>query len=220
MPAESRRWLVDASVAFGWFVAVPGSTQAVRLLEAAPPARLLAPDLVLIQLLNAGWKSHRIGAITTEPFDAMALRAAEPFAALVPATELLPRARRWCERLDHPACDCLYVALAERDDATVVTADRRLLGRLTGSGMDRPDVLELADLASIQVMGAPSPDSMESWRGCHWQGLPFRPDRWGPRVRPGGGGVEAARAIEPLCMLWCIPGFLRNEWAHAFKLLT
>jgi 8-hydroxy-5-deazaflavin:NADPH oxidoreductase len=34
------------------------------------------------------------------------------------------------------------------------------------------------------------------------------------------GGVEAARAIEPLCILWCIPGMLRNEWGHAFKLLT
>jgi predicted dinucleotide-binding enzyme len=35
------------------------------------------------------------------------------------------------------------------------------------------------------------------------------------------GKAEAARAIEPLCMLWCIPGFLRNDWsAHAFKLLT
>lgn len=33
------------------------------------------------------------------------------------------------------------------------------------------------------------------------------------------GGAEAARAIEPLCMLWCIPGFLHNEWMHAFKLL-
>jgi 8-hydroxy-5-deazaflavin:NADPH oxidoreductase len=33
------------------------------------------------------------------------------------------------------------------------------------------------------------------------------------------GKVEAARAIEPLCMLWCIPGLLRNEWTHAFKLL-
>jgi 8-hydroxy-5-deazaflavin:NADPH oxidoreductase len=33
------------------------------------------------------------------------------------------------------------------------------------------------------------------------------------------GSVEAARAIEPLCMLWCIPGFARNEWTHAFKLL-
>lgn len=34
------------------------------------------------------------------------------------------------------------------------------------------------------------------------------------------GKAEGARAIEPLCILWCIPGFLRNDWAHAFKLLT
>jgi len=34
------------------------------------------------------------------------------------------------------------------------------------------------------------------------------------------GKAEAARAIEPLCMLWCIPGLLRNDWVHAFKLLT
>ena len=34
------------------------------------------------------------------------------------------------------------------------------------------------------------------------------------------GKAEAARAIEPLCMLWCIPGFIRNDWMHAFKLLT
>ena len=33
------------------------------------------------------------------------------------------------------------------------------------------------------------------------------------------GGVEGARAIEPLCMLWCIPGFIRNQWTHAFKML-
>jgi predicted dinucleotide-binding enzyme len=33
------------------------------------------------------------------------------------------------------------------------------------------------------------------------------------------GQVEAARAIEPLCILWCIPGMLRNDWMHAFKLL-
>jgi predicted dinucleotide-binding enzyme len=33
------------------------------------------------------------------------------------------------------------------------------------------------------------------------------------------GKAEAARVIEPLCILWCIPGFLRGEWSHAFKLL-
>jgi 8-hydroxy-5-deazaflavin:NADPH oxidoreductase len=34
------------------------------------------------------------------------------------------------------------------------------------------------------------------------------------------GGAEAARAIEPLCMLWCIPGLRQNRWSHAFKLLV
>ena len=32
------------------------------------------------------------------------------------------------------------------------------------------------------------------------------------------GKAEAARAIEPLCILWCVPGLLRNDWTHAFKL--
>lgn len=33
------------------------------------------------------------------------------------------------------------------------------------------------------------------------------------------GGVKSARVIEPLCILWCIPGFLRNQWSHSFTLL-
>jgi predicted dinucleotide-binding enzyme len=33
------------------------------------------------------------------------------------------------------------------------------------------------------------------------------------------GAASAARAIEPLCILWCIPGFLKNDWMHAFKVL-
>ena len=34
------------------------------------------------------------------------------------------------------------------------------------------------------------------------------------------GAAPAARAIEPLCQLWCIPGLLEGRWSHAFKLLT
>jgi 8-hydroxy-5-deazaflavin:NADPH oxidoreductase len=33
------------------------------------------------------------------------------------------------------------------------------------------------------------------------------------------GAAEAARAIEPLCILWCIPGFRGRGWTHALKLL-
>jgi predicted dinucleotide-binding enzyme len=33
------------------------------------------------------------------------------------------------------------------------------------------------------------------------------------------GSAVAARAIEPLCQLWCIPGFRQNHWTHAFRVL-
>ena len=34
------------------------------------------------------------------------------------------------------------------------------------------------------------------------------------------GGIIAARALEPLCIRWCLRGFQHNQWNHAFKLLT
>lgn len=34
------------------------------------------------------------------------------------------------------------------------------------------------------------------------------------------GRIEGARVTEPLCQLWCLPGFLRNDWAHAFKVIA
>jgi predicted dinucleotide-binding enzyme len=43
-------------------------------------------------------------------------------------------------------------------------------------------------------------------------------DRFGWEIEDLGA-AEAARAIEPLCILWCIPGFLENRWTHAYKVL-
>ena len=43
-------------------------------------------------------------------------------------------------------------------------------------------------------------------------------DRFGWDVEDMGTAV-AARAIEPLCQLWCIPGFREDRWSHAFRLL-
>lgn len=33
------------------------------------------------------------------------------------------------------------------------------------------------------------------------------------------GKDTAARAIEPLCILWCIPGILHGQWNHGFRLI-
>lgn len=34
------------------------------------------------------------------------------------------------------------------------------------------------------------------------------------------GSIVSSRAIEPLCQLWCLPGFIRNDWNHAFAYLA
>ena len=146
MAAEAGLWVVDASVAFGWFVAVPGSEQAAKLLDGGPFTLLLAPDLVLVELLNAGWKSRRLGAITEEQFQALAHRAAEPFSRLFPSSALLARAAYWCQELDHPAYGCLYVALAEQEQGTLITADQRLLRKLEQPRQGLPAVMDLAGL--------------------------------------------------------------------------
>jgi predicted nucleic acid-binding protein len=128
--AEAPVWVVDASVAFGWFVESPGSEQAVRLLNQAPQAQLLAPDLVLVELLNAGWKAQQQGAISLDQVLAIAELAPGLFRELVPAGPLLTRAQNWCRALDHPAYDCLYLALAEMRSAVLLTQDQRLLKKL------------------------------------------------------------------------------------------
>ena len=122
--------MVDASVAFGWFAAVAGSEKSVSLLEAVPPAVLIAPDLVLVELLNAGWKARRMGAITEAQFEAIAELAPSLFSELVPAATLLSAAQHWCRSLDYPVYDCLYLALAEQRSAILVTRDQRLLRKL------------------------------------------------------------------------------------------
>ncbi|MGL4757890.1 MAG: NADPH-dependent F420 reductase [Patescibacteria group bacterium] len=33
------------------------------------------------------------------------------------------------------------------------------------------------------------------------------------------GMVQSARPLESLCILWCVPGFLNNDWNHAFKVV-
>jgi predicted nucleic acid-binding protein len=75
--------VVDASVAFGWFAEVAHSDRSVALLEAEAPLLLLAPDLVLVDLLNAGWKALRQGAITEAQFLAIGELALLPLEQLV-----------------------------------------------------------------------------------------------------------------------------------------
>lgn len=140
---SAEAWVLDASVLFGWFANCRSTAPALAVLETTTLEQRLAPDLVLIELLNAGWKSQRVGAITTEQFEAMATLTPQLLGEIVPSESLTKAAMRWCQRLDHPAYECLYLALAENRQAPLITADQRLLQRLKRVGAASDLVIDL-----------------------------------------------------------------------------
>jgi predicted nucleic acid-binding protein len=137
--------VIDASVALKWFIEEEGAAQASALLTGAD--MLVAPDLIVAEVANAGWKAVRAGSMLPEQHDHAAARLPLAFDGLVPLASLAPRAVAISRALNHPVYDCFYLALAEERAATLVTADRRLLARLAGSEWDGIAV----DLRSIVV---------------------------------------------------------------------
>jgi len=135
--------VIDASVALKWFVEEEGSEQAASLL--AGPDLLIAPDLIVAELCNAGWKAFRAGTMRFEQWDHAAARLALAFDELAPLAPLAQRAVTMSRALDHPAYDCFYLALAETRDAQMVTADRRLLNRVSGTQRET----RIVDLRSV-----------------------------------------------------------------------
>jgi predicted nucleic acid-binding protein len=124
--------VVDASVAVKWVVEEDGTEDALALRR---KARLIAPDLLAAECANILWKKARRGELSMDEavFAARLLQRAD--FELVPTRPLLESATRLAVELDHPAYDCVYLALALAKDCKLATADehlRRKLGR-TGS---------------------------------------------------------------------------------------
>ena len=113
--------VVDASVALKWVLDEPGKEAADALLD----DELIAPALWLLEAANALWRRTLRGEIT--PGEAKA-RLEELNNAPVASTAIaddLAAAADLANRLGHPVYDCLYLALALRENAYVVTADAR-----------------------------------------------------------------------------------------------
>jgi predicted nucleic acid-binding protein len=117
--------VIDASVAAKWVLPEMLSERAEALRFTGEP--LIAPDLVFAEIGNALCKRAIKGEITT----AIAIEALETatglFSALVPMAGLATRAAEIAITMKHPIYDCLYLALAERERAPLVTADKKLL---------------------------------------------------------------------------------------------
>lgn len=124
-------WIVDTSVALKWAVAEEGSDLAAPLFG----GDVVAPDLLRSELGNALWKKVRRSEIG--PVQAIAAYAEiEATLAFLPTDRLASRALHIALDLDHPVNDCLYLALAEATDMAVLTSDRKLIRRCSGTAYD------------------------------------------------------------------------------------
>jgi predicted nucleic acid-binding protein len=123
---------LDASVAVKWFLAdEPNGAEALRLVRDGEA--MIAPDLLLAEVCNVGWRLLRSGRMARAQFDSIPVALPRYLDELVDLAALAPRAMTFAAQLDHPVYDCFYLALAEARRLSLVTADTRLLARLAGS---------------------------------------------------------------------------------------
>jgi predicted nucleic acid-binding protein len=118
-------FVVDASVAVKWILPESGSSAAAALRELNDD--LSAPSLIAVEVGNALWKAVRRGSVTRsealEGFEAALIS----LQSLIPIEELRVRALTLAIELRHPIYDCFYLALAQRENALLVTADEAML---------------------------------------------------------------------------------------------
>ena len=123
--------IVDASVAVKWMLDEAGDLEARAIIERRVP--LIAPELIVAEVTNVAWKRHVKGDIPLRQARLIAAEVPRVFAQLFALRPLRGRALAIALELRHAVYDCFYLALAEERDATMVTADRRLVARLAGS---------------------------------------------------------------------------------------
>lgn len=121
---------MDASVVGKWLTPEP-DRQAARDLE--NEEELIAPDFLMVEVANILWKGRLRGGIEPEYAHRGLRYLSRGVPALHETTQLVPRALDLALQLRHPIYDCLYLALALREDTAVVTADRRFHDRVRTS---------------------------------------------------------------------------------------
>jgi len=116
---------------------VVDASAVVRIIEGAEPAAsfqeallqadlVLAPELMLTEVANALWRLQRAGQLEADGLQRRLSRAVELVDVIEPDRHLQAEALALACHLDHPVYDCLYLALARREAAVLVTADKRL----------------------------------------------------------------------------------------------
>lgn len=123
--------VVDASVACKWFLPENGTEKAQSLLGG--DFNLMAPDLLWTEVANVFWKIHRRKAMSGFDAETLLIDLQQHAVTIHPSASLVLPAFRIAVQHDRTIYDSLYVALAEREGATLVTDDRRLVNSLANS---------------------------------------------------------------------------------------
>jgi predicted nucleic acid-binding protein len=122
------RLVVDASVVIPCFIPERFSDVAPFWLEVAD--LIVAPDLLALECANVLWKKARLGEISELQADQTLAEIISGIIELRPSLPLTRAALKLGGELDQPIYDCVYLALAETENADLVTADRALWQRI------------------------------------------------------------------------------------------
>jgi predicted nucleic acid-binding protein len=122
--------VIDASVAVKWVLREVNSGAADALLD---DHDLIAPVLWLAEAGNALWRRQRIGEITADEADVRLSALLNAPLTSQPLEPILPAAVKIAIEIGHPIYDCLYLALAQRHQTHVITADRRFVSAVNSS---------------------------------------------------------------------------------------
>jgi predicted nucleic acid-binding protein len=87
----------------------------------------MAPELMLTEVANALWRLQRAGQLQADSLQWRLSRAAELVDHIEPDRSLQAEALALATHLDHPVYDCLYLVLARREVAKLLSADQKLL---------------------------------------------------------------------------------------------
>lgn len=126
-------WVVDASVAVKWVLPESDTDRAVTLLSA--DHQLLAPDLMQVEVANVLWKRYRRGELTAEDGTVLLTAMARVPVRRFADAPLLEAAFAIASTFGRSVYDSVYVALALREHARLVTADRRLYNALKATSL-------------------------------------------------------------------------------------
>ncbi len=120
-------FVIDASIAVKWVVDEDGTLEALALRQRA---KLIAPEFLVAECANILWKKVQRDELLKEEalLAARLLQGAE--IELRPMRSLFETATRMSIEINHPAYDCVYLALAANRKCQFVTADDRFLRKL------------------------------------------------------------------------------------------